>query len=293
MKNRKYLKVIGNKIANGIIKASGSKNAALPIIAASLFLEGEVILNNVPDILDVRKMLDILTYLNVKYSYENNKLIINAKDLEYKDLNIKEVSSLRASYYLIPILIIFLVLISLKDINVIYNYNNVFTNFSSQQYSGFVKSILYACYNCILLIPVLVNLIKYVKSKKNILVISIINFIIISILSLCVYNLLLIGNEKIFCLEMPIIEIVKKYGNIYKNLYIIMIAISIFTTAISTGYSFLNNFSKSKKTYKRNLIIISVLSIFLSQISFSVLVNLLYPVLGFVGIVEIILILKK
>ncbi|MBE6143802.1 MAG: hypothetical protein E7177_07460 [Erysipelotrichaceae bacterium] len=105
MKNRKYLKVIGNKIANGIIKASGSKNAALPIIAASLFLEGEVILNNVPDILDVRKMLDILTYLNVKYSYENNKLIINAKDLEYKDLNIKEVSSLRASYYLIPILL--------------------------------------------------------------------------------------------------------------------------------------------------------------------------------------------
>ena len=63
MKSKKCLKIIGNKGLNGVIKVSGSKNAALPIIACSLFFQEEVILHNVPDILDVRKMLDILTYL--------------------------------------------------------------------------------------------------------------------------------------------------------------------------------------------------------------------------------------
>ena len=92
---------------------------------------------------------------------------------------------------------------------------------------------------------------------------------------------------------MPIIKIVEKYGSIYKILYVIMIAISIFTTAISTGYSFLINCTKSKKTYKIMLGIVSFFAIFLSQISFSVFVDLLYPVLGIVGIFEIFLIIKK
>lgn len=200
---------------------------------------------------------------------------------------------IKVSDYLIPILIIFLVIISSKNLNIIHNYNNIFNSEILPESGGIIKSILYACYNCILLIPVLVTLIKFVKNKKNIVLTVVANFFVITILSFCVYNLLLLGNENIFNLEMPIIEIVKKYGNIYKNIYMIMIAISIFTTAISTGYSFLSNSSVDNKSYKRNLVIISVLGIFLSQISFSVLVNLLYPVLGVVGIVEIVLIFFK
>ena len=50
---------------------------------------------------------------------------------------------------------------------------------------------------------------------------------------------------------------------------------------------FLNNFSKSSKSYNNVLIFMCVSAIFLSQISFSTFVNLLYPVLGFFGIWEI------
>ena len=92
---------------------------------------------------------------------------------------------------------------------------------------------------------------------------------------------------------MPIIEIVKKYGNVCETIYVFMIGVSIFTTAISTGVSFLNNCSLGNKSYRRNLIIMSAFAIFLSQISFSVFVELLYPVLGIVGVWEIYLILKR
>ena len=102
MNDKKCLKIIGNKQVNGVIKTSGSKNAALPLIAASLFLKGETILKNVPDILDVRRMLEILKHLNVKYQFKDNVLKIDSTNMEYKNLDIEVVKKLRGAYYYIP-----------------------------------------------------------------------------------------------------------------------------------------------------------------------------------------------
>ena len=207
---------------------------------------------------------------------------------------------IKVSNYLIPVLIFFLIIISCKNLDFINNYNSIFKNnynsvfiYNNFYIIALIKSILYASYNTILLIPVLVNLSNIVKNKNCVLNISLSSFFALILLCFCVYNLLLLGNNYIFNLEMPIIEIVEKYSDICKFFYIFMIGISIFTTAISTGFSFLNNISNNKKTYRRNLIFISVSAIILSQISFSILVNLIYPVLGFVGIFEIILLLKN
>jgi UDP-N-acetylglucosamine 1-carboxyvinyltransferase len=48
---------------NGTVKVSGNKNAALPCIAAALLTDEQVILRNIPDIEDVRVMLDVFTAL--------------------------------------------------------------------------------------------------------------------------------------------------------------------------------------------------------------------------------------
>lgn len=101
MKEQKYLKIIGNRQINGIVKVSGSKNAALPLIAAALLVKGKTILHNVPDILDVTIMIKIINYLNVKTSFKDNTLIIDTTKMKVKDLNIEEVRQIRASYYLI------------------------------------------------------------------------------------------------------------------------------------------------------------------------------------------------
>lgn len=199
---------------------------------------------------------------------------------------------IKVSNYLIPILIFFLVFVSSKNLDVLDNYNGVCNVFVyGNGFNWVIKSILYSSYNCILLIPVLVTLKSMVGGNKEILGVSVISFFVILVLSLSVFNILLLGNFRVFTLEMPVIEIVKVYGEMYRWLYLFMIAISIYTTAISTGCGFLNGNRKMGKSYKYKSVIMCIIAIFLSQISFSVLVNLLYPILGIIGLLEVLLVL--
>lgn len=64
------LVVQGGKPLEGSIPACGAKNAALPIIAATLLARGEVVLERVPNISDVWVMSDILRGLGVKVEFE-------------------------------------------------------------------------------------------------------------------------------------------------------------------------------------------------------------------------------
>lgn len=92
---------------------------------------------------------------------------------------------------------------------------------------------------------------------------------------------------------MPAVYAINKiYPNI-KNIYGIIILISIFTTAISLGISFLKNVPKSKKSYNIIAIAICLSSIIFSKIGFSNLVNSFYPILGVLGAIQIIQIFYK
>ena len=68
------LLVEGGAPLGGHIQISGNKNAALPMMAALLLTDEEIVLHNVPDILDVRTMLDIAGELGVEFSFEKNTL---------------------------------------------------------------------------------------------------------------------------------------------------------------------------------------------------------------------------
>jgi len=58
--------IIGGNRLKGAIPISGAKNAALPIMAASILVEGETVLHNVPDLADVRQMQTLLRCLGVR-----------------------------------------------------------------------------------------------------------------------------------------------------------------------------------------------------------------------------------
>lgn len=90
-----------NGLLNGEVNISGSKNCALCLISASLLVKGITTLNNIPSIKDIEMYIKVLNYLNVKTSFENNSLIIDTRNLVYKDLILDEIKSFRASYYLI------------------------------------------------------------------------------------------------------------------------------------------------------------------------------------------------
>ena len=59
-------KVSGNGPLHGQIEVGGAKNAALPILAATLLTEETVVLRNVPDLSDMRFMLEILRHVGAE-----------------------------------------------------------------------------------------------------------------------------------------------------------------------------------------------------------------------------------
>ncbi len=69
----------GKKELSGIISISGSKNATLPILAASL-LTSEVKLKNVPLVKDIYTMIDLLKFIGVNIKIKNKKRLIELKN---------------------------------------------------------------------------------------------------------------------------------------------------------------------------------------------------------------------
>ncbi len=78
----KSLRIEGSHPIHGEVTVSGNKNAALPMIAALLLTDEEIILRNVPDILDVRTMLDIAGELGCEYTFQNNTIRSRCRDLK-------------------------------------------------------------------------------------------------------------------------------------------------------------------------------------------------------------------
>ncbi len=85
----------------GEVTPAGNKNAALPLLAATLLTEEPVILSNVPNIRDVRAMCALLESLGVKTQWlENHSLQIHAKDVRAADLDPDLCRGIRASILL-------------------------------------------------------------------------------------------------------------------------------------------------------------------------------------------------
>lgn len=156
-----------------------------------------------------------------------------------------------------------------------------------------IMSVLYASYNSVLLIPVLIPIRDFIKKEKDIKYIAIVVTIITIILLLTIYTFLINVDVDINKLEMPAVYAVSTIYPSFKIIYGIIIMISIFTTATSLGISFLNNIANNKKAYNYLAIIICLTSIVFSKIGFSNLVNLLYPILGALGLFQIVQIIKS
>ncbi len=93
--------VIGGSPLIGSVRVSGSKNAALPIIFASVTTRGVSRFYNLPDITDVRDALGIIMHLGAKIHTEAGITIIDTRDLHYSPANPEQVARIRASTYLI------------------------------------------------------------------------------------------------------------------------------------------------------------------------------------------------
>jgi len=95
----------GGKILSGEISAGGSKNAALPILVASLLAKGETVIKNCPDVVDIRYMMKVLEHIGAKTEMKKNVITVKTpsklKTIAPYDL----VRKMRASYYVMGPLI--------------------------------------------------------------------------------------------------------------------------------------------------------------------------------------------
>lgn len=87
------LKVTGGCRLKGEVKASGAKNAALPILAASLLTADDLVLHNVPHLSDIRTMGKLLSGLGMS--------VERPSDTETVRLNAKSLTTLTAPYELV------------------------------------------------------------------------------------------------------------------------------------------------------------------------------------------------
>ena len=79
-------KILGGRKLKGEIKPQGAKNEALQIICATLLTPEEVVINNIPDIIDINKLISLLKSLGVKVNkLDSNKYSFKADniDLDY------------------------------------------------------------------------------------------------------------------------------------------------------------------------------------------------------------------
>ena len=91
----------GGKKLNGEIDISGSKNAILPILSASILNKSIVKLYNVPEIEDVNVTVKILQHLNCKIKRLKDRMILDSSKMEIKMIPEELMRKLRSSVILV------------------------------------------------------------------------------------------------------------------------------------------------------------------------------------------------
>lgn len=84
----------------GELKVHGAKNAALPILAASLLAKGEQQISDIPNLLDIQVMLDILRALGVKATYEDYRVSLDTSSISSTNIPEDLMGKMRSSIFL-------------------------------------------------------------------------------------------------------------------------------------------------------------------------------------------------
>ena len=105
------IEIKGGNHLEGEIKISGSKNASLPMMIASLLTKEKVELDNIPDLSDVLTLLELMKNLGAKFEFKKNqdssyKLITQMEKIVSNEASYNLVRKMRASFWVLAPLIL-------------------------------------------------------------------------------------------------------------------------------------------------------------------------------------------
>lgn len=96
----------GGQPLEGEVNISGAKNAALGLLAAAIMTDDDVILENLPDVRDIRVLLQAMQEIGVHVEYINkNTVKINGSHIDSMSIDYEFIRKIRASYYLLGALL--------------------------------------------------------------------------------------------------------------------------------------------------------------------------------------------
>ena len=227
---------------------------------------------------------------------------------------------IKVNKIIVPFLIVFLVLIGILSVSKLpYSNSTIGSDISSNEFSNtdtptntnskgwLINSVIYAGYNSILLIPVLISLASTKISSNNryahiqtrsFIATSAVSGAIAALLGLIVIELLSIAGPVASNAEMPVAQALKNFSEPVQLAYALIILSSIFTTSISLGNSFLANTmpanlkehthtsNSSKKSYAQHTFALCFVATLFSNIGFANLITYTYPIFGIFGTIQ-------
>ncbi len=106
MLGKEKMVIIGGNPLDGVVHVSGGKNTSVAVIPATLLCDEPCTIENLPDIDDVRALVDILRSLGAIVEYEpGDHMFVDPRPVSGYQVGFRDAQRLRASYYLIGALL--------------------------------------------------------------------------------------------------------------------------------------------------------------------------------------------
>ncbi len=101
----KKLVISGKRELSGVVNISGAKNSVVALIPAAMLTNGKCVIKNVPNISDVRLLIEMMRLLGSDIKLEGDTLYIDNKNAVNHEIDTYYASKMRASYYFMGVLL--------------------------------------------------------------------------------------------------------------------------------------------------------------------------------------------
>lgn len=155
----------------------------------------------------------------------------------------------------------------------------------------FFAAILYVSYNTIIAIAVLGPVGAKIQRKSTIRNGAILGGLGLGIGSIMIYLAISSNIVEIGSLEVPMLYLAGRLSIVTQIIYAIVLIAEVYTTAVGSLYGFVSRLTEgqtSSTKRKKVILIASIASLLASQLGFSNLVKILYPLVGYAGILLLI-----
>lgn len=157
-----------------------------------------------------------------------------------------------------------------------------------------VSSLLYVSYNSISAVVVMCSLLPCLKSRRTAAAGGVVGGLMLSFIAIVLNILLYLFYPGIISDELPVLSIINRHNSILGELYKIVLFLAMFTSAITTGYGFIERIGNKIKVSRKILIpAICGFIVPISNVGFSELITSIYPVFGYMGMFMLFMILLQ